>query len=140
MLRHKVNRRSIEDPALSSGKYYSVPHRGDTNYSSVPVSKQRSLEGDQFRNLVQHPLQLHQQMLQQQHQQQHAESPASISRSVSFMGGRQPVSTSARSQQDSPSATTNSFGAPSWRASFDSGGRRSVESTPQSSRRQQQVT
>jgi hypothetical protein len=31
----------------ASAKYYSVPHRGDPNYASLPVSKQRSLEGDQ---------------------------------------------------------------------------------------------
>ena len=144
-MRHKVSRRSLEDPAATSNaspnatssKYYSVPHRGDANYSSVPVSKQRSLEGEQFRNLVQqNPLVLHQQQQLQNYQNQLEPSgSSSISRSVSFMGGRQPP----RSQQESPAGTGSSgFGAPAWRASFDSGGRRSVESTPQSSRRQQQ--
>jgi hypothetical protein len=35
-------------------------------------------------------------------------------------------------------SSNNSFGPSGWRASFDSGGRRSVESTPQNARRQAQ--
>jgi hypothetical protein len=69
-----------------------------------------------------------------QHPQQHdSAGTASISRSVSFMGGRQP-----RSQP--PPETSPNFGASStsWRPAFDTGGRRSVESTPQTARRQQQ--
>ena len=143
-MRPKVSRRSLEDQA--NAKYYSVPHRGDTNYSAVPVSKQRSLEGEQFKNFVQqvppviqHPSQSH---YQGHPQVMEPSGTSSISRSVSFMGGRQtrpqpPLETS--STLTSASTTSNSFGtSSSWRASFDSGGRRSVESTPQSSRRQQQ--
>ena len=139
----------------SNSKYYSVPHRGEANYSSVPVSKQRSLEGDQFKNFVQQAPLLHQQQQQQQQQSHHhhhhphhlqqqpAEAPgssSSISRSVSFMGGRQPrgpQQEATTTASTTLTSTSSNFGSSSWRASFDSGGRRSVESTPQSSRRQQ---